>query len=282
MSKGESKKPYELLTQSTAMKGGSDRPRSPQYPQISLPDALGRVRAIYASLHTSKASERRILELLGFKGRSGTTQGIISALKKYGLLEGKKDSFSVSRDAVTLLERQPDHPDYEHALMRTAYAPFLFEEIQEHFGGRVFSDEDLRIYLVNRGFSRRAVDQLIRSYRDTMALVSAFPGGSNAHTLQPPRDQQRSAPVTAPEVHRLFGANIPKGEDSSRRIGAMDAPLGANEQDLKISVGPGRQVRMIFDGPITQEAAEMITAVLEVQKRALRKESDLSIPEDEG
>lgn len=251
------------------------RARSPKYPQISLPDALERVKAIYAGLHTSRASERRILELLGFKAKSGTTQGIISALKKYGLLEGRQDSFSVSRDAVTLLERQPDHPDYEHAVMRAAYAPPLFEEIQEHFNGKVFSDEDLRVYLINRSFSRRAVDQLIRAYRDTMALVAASPSEYNAATMQQPKEQQRSAAVTSPEVHRLFGAKIPRAEEPRIRQGAMDAPLGPNEQDLKINVGPERQVRIIFDGPITREAAEMISAILDVQKRVFRKESEV-------
>src|SRR5262245_18132932 len=99
MRNNDGKTPQGLVDQSRALKG-VERTRSPQYPQISLPEALSHIRLIYNGLHTSRASERRIIELLGFKGKSGTTQAILSALKKYGLLEGRKDSFSVSRQAV--------------------------------------------------------------------------------------------------------------------------------------------------------------------------------------
>ena len=97
--------------------------RSPNYPQIALGEAIERIQRVYKALHTGKASEGRVLELLGYRARSGTAQGVLSGLRKYGLLEGNRNSFQVTKDAVILSERDASHPEYRAALTRAALAP---------------------------------------------------------------------------------------------------------------------------------------------------------------
>src|SRR5437764_6137689 len=107
--------------------------RSPNYPQLSLTEALERIRRIYTAKHTAKTTQDEIAKVLGYGGLNGSSMGIISALRKYGLLQGNNEALNVSHDAVMILERQSDHPERIAALRKAAYSPALFSEIHEQF-----------------------------------------------------------------------------------------------------------------------------------------------------
>src|SRR5438105_3092705 len=120
----------------------SSKMRSPNYPQLSLEEAIERVRTVYSAHHTTKANQEQIAKTLGYGSINGTSQGVVSALRKYGLLQGGNDALSVSHDAVMILERQQDHPERIAAIHRAAFAPVLFSEMHEHFKNQSPTDED--------------------------------------------------------------------------------------------------------------------------------------------
>jgi hypothetical protein len=147
--------------------------RSPNYPQISLPKAVDLAAKLYEAAHTHKASATAVVAALGYGGLNGKSLGVISALKKYGLLESVGDNeFKVSKDALTILVDPKTSVDRAKAIVRAAFRPSLFAELRQEYGDSPpKSDEYLRAFLLKRGFVQSVVDIPIRTYRDTMAFV---------------------------------------------------------------------------------------------------------------
>lgn len=148
------------------------RVRSPNYPAISLKQAVEQADKIYKKEHTHKASREVVAKAMGYGGLNGASLTAISSLKKYGLLEEANDELKISRDALTILVDPKDSQDRAKAIVRAAFTPVLFDDLQTQYGRTPPSDENLRAFLLKRGFSQQAVDTPIRAYRETLELVS--------------------------------------------------------------------------------------------------------------
>lgn len=149
------------------------RIRSPNYPALSLAEALSRVSQVHAKERQHPAAKEVILKGMGYSGVHGTSLGALSAALKYGLLEqeGKGEDYRVSDRAVAILH--PHTPEEKtQAIREAAQSPALFGELLEHFKGGLPSDDNLRAYLVRRGFSQTSLPAVIQAFRDTMELVS--------------------------------------------------------------------------------------------------------------
>lgn len=153
------------------------RQRSPNYPAISLAEAQKRVREIHAKEGRNPAGREVMVQHLGYSGLTGASLPILSALIKYGLLEGAKgDELRVSDLALSILYPQSGE-ERDTALRTAANKPRLFSEINQKWPDRPPSDASLKAYLARREFSQRAIDTVIQRYKETMELVS----GANAN-----------------------------------------------------------------------------------------------------
>ena len=147
--------------------------RSPNYPQISLARAIDLTAKLYDKAHTHKANSAVVASALGYTGLNGASLGVISALKKYGLIEGVGDNeFKVSKDGLTIVVDPKSSTERATAILRAAFRPALFAELRAEYGDKPpKSDEFLRAFLLKRGFVQSVVDTPIRTYRETMELV---------------------------------------------------------------------------------------------------------------
>lgn len=73
--------------------------RSPNYPQLSLEDALQRVKKVHEAEQNHKADREVIAKVLGYSSLNGTSLTMIGALNRYGLLEADGGGLKVSSDA---------------------------------------------------------------------------------------------------------------------------------------------------------------------------------------
>lgn len=153
--------------------------RSPNYPSISLSKAIELADKIFKRENTHKAAPEVMAKALGYSGLNGASLGTLSALKKYGLLEEVGKDLKISSDALTIVVDPKDSSDRIEAIKRTAFLPVLFSELQKHYGETLPSDENLRSFLLKKGFSPSMVDSPIRSYRETMELVNEVSSGYN-------------------------------------------------------------------------------------------------------
>ncbi|MDB5101741.1 MAG: hypothetical protein JWM80_6162 [Cyanobacteria bacterium RYN_339] len=211
--------------------------RSPNYPIISLADAVGRVQAVYEKERQNRADKVVIAKDLGYGSLNGLSRSIISALVKFGLLTEDGDQLKVSMDALDVLLHSAGSPERSAALQRAAFLPPLFSELRATFDGSLPSDENLRAHLVKRGFNPNTVANVIKSYRDTVLFVG-----------QEAQPEPEAAGAKTPGPIMMFPA----------------APLAAPGLELAFNLAPGCHARLSFTGEVTQEALSKLKAYLDL------------------
>src|SRR5262245_26329787 len=106
------------------------RNRSPNYPAISLPEAIDKLRALYDAIHNHPAPREVIAKGMGYAGLSGASATAVSALQKYGLLDRVGGDWRISeRGKAILLPR--DQAEKARAVAEAAAEPKLFAELME-------------------------------------------------------------------------------------------------------------------------------------------------------
>lgn len=238
------------------------RVRSPNYPAVSLPEAIERARKVYEKEHTHKAPPEVVAKALGYSGLNGASLSLISALKKYGLLEEVGKDLKVSHQGLTILVDPKDSVERAKLIRQAAFAPALFSELQGQYGESVPSDENLRSYLLKRGFAQSAVDFPIRAYRETIALVSDLPKEDNASVPECNEETQMhsSADRIANEVGKTSGMRIQP---------IADTPATGSRRDV-FSLDEGR---VILEWPesMSAESYEDFQAWVEIQLRKIKR-----------
>ena len=150
--------------------------RSPNYPFISLGEALGKLQVIYQNEKRSKAPYTVILKHLGYGEQRGGVGGrTLSTLIQYGLLEQHGGECWVSDLGYTLLHFPESSPEREAAMKEAARKPTLFRELFATYKDGLPSDDTLRSYLIKRGFNPAKTGNFIRVFRDTIGLAKVTP-----------------------------------------------------------------------------------------------------------
>ena len=223
--------------------------RSPNYPIISLAEALPRIQAIYDKERTHAADADVVARDLGYGSLNGASRGIISALRKFGLLAEEGEQVKVSNDALDILLHSRGRPERTSALERAAFTPALFSELRGQFGRSLPSDENMRAYLIKRGFNPNTVTNVIRSYRDTVELV-------NFETRQGEPEEaamEEAAPAVA-------------GVGPITMIPHALVPPAHAETELAFQLTPSCHVRLGFTGVVTREAFDKLRAFLDLSR----------------
>jgi hypothetical protein len=195
------------------------RSRSPNYPSISLKEAIEKARSVYSKDHRNKMHREVVAKHLGYSGLNGASLTMLSALLKYGLLEGRGDEIRVSDPAVTILVDPPDSAERKEALKAAAMRPPLFSELVNQFGGQVPSEENLTAYLQKRGFKPSAAAAAAQAFRDTMELAGV---GDNVQNdgVDKTKAIQPNTPPPPPrggETH-VFSWPLAKGVSAELRV----------------------------------------------------------------
>lgn len=224
--------------------------RSPNYPAVSLRDALERVRKVYEKEHTTKAAPDVVVKAMGYASLNGASMTILSALKKYGLLEEIGKDLKVSGDALTILVDPKDSQERIAAIRRAAFTPSLFSELRQQYGDSSPSDENIRSFLLKRGFLQSTVDSAIRAYRDTLALVSELPKGDNLNESYVDQENSMDRPQ---EVFVTPNTQPPSG----------------NRRDI-FSLDEG-QVILEWPEKMSSESFEDFQSWLELQLRKIKR-----------
>jgi hypothetical protein len=137
-----------------------------------LREAIDRVQLLFDKAHTKLISREQAAEAMGYDGLHGASLGAVSAVLKYGLLEKVDKQVKVSERAMSIIAPHNDE-ERQSVIHDAAFSPPLFGEIHERFLGEIPNDEKLRSFLLRKSFSSSALDRVIRSYRETMELITS-------------------------------------------------------------------------------------------------------------
>ncbi len=239
------------------------RVRSPNYPAISLTEAIGRIESIYREINRHAGPREVIAKAMGFGGLNGASATVISALHKYGLLDRDGDEVRVSDRALRILH---PHSDSERsaAVVEAGRAPSLFAELAEKFPGRVTNQDLLKNYLIRRGFAPSALDAVVAAYLETSEIVAResessavgqLRGGEHIATVS-----AASHPGPIPQERVVLSSAVQQaGTTGERSMGRYDFEGGA-------------YVRIVAGGEIdTLDALDMVETLVQLKRRELER-----------
>ncbi|MFT4190243.1 MAG: hypothetical protein QM617_01830 [Comamonas sp.] len=246
--------------------------RSPNYPQISLARAIDLTAKLYDKAHTHKASSAVVASSLGYNGLNGASLGVISALKKYGLIEGVGDNeFKISKDGLSIIVDPKSSTDRATAIIRAAFRPALFAELRTEYGDKPpKSDDFLRAFLLKRGFVQSVVDTPIRTYRETMDLVESAQAvlGEASQGLEPRagyEEEEEAAPIAA---LREGPAQAPAAPLAT----PVQQPISADMVNDVYKLPDGRAFVLSWPAKITADEYEDFEAWISLLQRKLKRQ----------
>jgi hypothetical protein len=242
------------------------RVRSPNYPQISLPEAIRRVDQIRAKEGRNAASREALAKLLGFGSLNGASGSVLSAISKYGLLEDAGDKELRVSDLADAILFPHESSEKVSAIAKAANKPALFAEIDEKWPDRPPTDENLRSYLMRRGFSQGALDNVITCYRETMQLVTSGLDGYDSPDMQSTRRPPSMPPKPHPTQHRR--------ETLKTHETIFTPPSG---EPFKVSYTPGG---IEISGTLTSlERADELIQAIQALKVLLKRMDEVPLAE---
>jgi hypothetical protein len=223
------------------------RLRSPNYPALSLPDAIEKVSALYRVEHTHAARREVVAKGMGYNSLNGASATAISALQKYGLLDRVGDGLKVGERALQILH--PHSPAERAAAIRdAAREPPLFADLNDRFPGRMPSDDLLRNYLLRNGFAPGAVTAVITAYRETSEMAERE---SQEHDS--PREQTREHDDMPHLQERQHG--------SQREAVTQTTFTPPSGEPFQITYTPGGKIRIAGELTSRERADEFIKAI---------------------
>lgn len=245
----------------------SVRVRSPNYPTISLVEAVQKVRTVYQKQNVHPASREVIAKVLGYAGLNGASSGVVSALVKYGLMEeAQGDQIKLGKEGLNVVVHRKGDPEYSAAIEQAAFRPVLFRELHDQYGRSLPSDHSLRAILLKRGFNPKVVDSVIRIYRDTLEFVDAeTEGRTTSSGTEMDETQTDDVPMAGAVTPRPL---VPSPETAPSSPASAPA---ANERVITVSLGEGTHARVAFPGNASQDDVDLVMAVLDLNKRKFPK-----------
>ena len=246
--------------------------RSPNYPAISFPECIAKARAIYEKEHNHAAPREVMVKAMGYSGINGSSSTMFSALTKFGLLENAgNEQYKISDEAMDIFLYERGQPDRRKAIEKLAFLPSLFTELRELYGKSLPSDDNLRAYLIKRGFNPKSVGDAIRAYRDTAELVEDETEGYN------PSSEQSNLREEKPNMFQQQQSNA-QINNASPPMNQTNTDLLDGDSVLSFNLSRSSQARVIFNGQVTQEAIRKLRTLLEVTEDTYPTQAELEQP----
>lgn len=263
------------------MEGRMPKARSPQYPAIGLKEAVEKVTAVYNNDYQNPIPRAVAAAHMGYQSLNGKSLGVLSAVLKYGLLEGRGDDTRVSDLAVAIIAHPPGFAERVTALREAGGRPELFSELDGRFQGGKASDQALRSYLLTQKFIPTAADAAIRAYRETKQLVEVEASGYNVNdmfdAMAPARDVgevARSAGINSlPVLYSNDSPPVPIAPGSRQPV----IITWAGEKDVSgssIAIKDDRLelAALLYDQAGVQKVIDRLTAMKTLLPEKVQKE----------
>lgn len=230
--------------------------RSPNCPHISFAEAIEKGRKVYEKEHTHPAAKLVVAADLGYSGLNGRSLSLIGALRQYGILEGSGEAMRVSKDAIAYFELDDGQSEKKEAMRRMALAPDLFTELSKLHVHSIPSDGNLRHDLINRGFTSKGADDVIKVYKANVALAKGEEGdyiGGEGNELK------ETPPMNAPT------ATLSPSKPS--------APPTVGVQSYAFALSPDARAELVLRGTLTADDLELLRDHVELTIRALTRKT---------
>jgi len=154
--------------------------RSPNFPGLSLEGAVKFVKPVWDKNRRVLIAREVAAKDLGYTGLTGRSMKVLGAMNQYGLIENKPGGqMRVSKMAEDILIGYPEEVK-RAAVTEAGRTPTLFKAVYERFEGHVPSENAVRSFLLQKGFTNDGVEKALRSFAETNRYVEIY-GVSESH-----------------------------------------------------------------------------------------------------
>lgn len=149
------------------------RQRSPNYPAIGLKAAIDKARQLYEADRKAGAPIDAALKHMGFSKRHGQAMAVLSALKKFNLVEESSGRIVLTQQAIDILVFPEQDERRVRAIRECALSPDIYRELFDQYkSSGMPSDETLRAELIaDKHFNPSAVEGFIRDFKETLIFA---------------------------------------------------------------------------------------------------------------
>ena len=259
----------------------SARTRSPNYPSMSLGEAIDAIRKVYAQERRGRFPRLSLANHLGYSSINGRSLSKMGGLRAYSLIEGREDQLAVSSVALAIMEAPEGSPDYVQAYRDAFLSPAIFARAFEQYGAEPPSPQTFRWWLTQQGYVGEAADRTIQAYLDSLELVNSKAGGQLATSPvdQSPQQVRPLQPQHSPRT--IEPASVQAVRQVKAYAGAAVRTASANEPDFKISLGGGRWLLIEVKGGEPTERDFIKLEKFARFQRELLAEDEWTMPNDE-
>lgn len=209
------------------------RMRSPNFPGLPLEEAVKFVKPIWDKNRRVLIAREVAAKDLGYTGLTGRSLKVLGAMNQYGLIENKAGGqMRVSKLAEEILIGYPESVK-QAAVSQAARTPTLFKEVYERFEGHVPSDNAVRSFFLQKGFTNEGVEKALRSFSDTNRYAEIY-GVSESHGTEAD-DSAESAPETNVQETTIMAAPAPRKEEKLSGHGGGDIFWNKGPLDFNLS-----------------------------------------------
>lgn len=147
--------------------------RSPNYSRVSLPKIISRLKKHHSLIDKQICSEEEVARKLGYSGITGASVPMLSALKKFGLLDVLSGGFRFSEKTFEIINSTEKDSHYADLIENIAFTPELYADIRNHFGKKFPGADNLKDFLSIKNFVPKIIPSVIDIYRQTYDLVAS-------------------------------------------------------------------------------------------------------------
>lgn len=168
------------------------RHRSPNYPGISLKEAVERIRKLYRADGVAPSIRDAALKNMGFEKFTGDAGRALSALRSFGLIQEIDGRLKLTPRAIDIVAREDSDPKHKAAIADAALSPAIYKQLLRDYPQGLPSDTTLKSELIaGKGFNPKAVDEFVRDFRTTLQ----FSGLSDSKVLESEIEDEKNLEV---------------------------------------------------------------------------------------
>lgn len=237
--------------------------RSPNYPAISLVDAVDRVKMLYDKDRKAGAPIDVALKHLGYSSRNGAALRVLAALKTFGLTEERDGRIFVSPSALDVLVYPENDDRRKRPLRDCALKPATYQKVYDRYKDGLPSDETVKAELIREfGFNDKVVDGFLNDFKATLDFAGVKFGDSSQDATQ----------NTEQPVHPVSRATAAHGESRGQSY-AQGIGVGMNSDTFTLDEG---QVVLQWPAKMSPESYEDFKAWLDVMAKRIKRASEKS------
>ena len=265
------------------------RTRSPNYPSLTLEEAIKKIGLIHDSEDRHWASPDAIAAHWNMSATGGSFLTSLGAIKQFGLVDdqgqGATRKIRIAEIGLDLVLRTPDTPEWREAAKTAALTPKLHAELWSKYGGSLPpKDDSIRIYLIRERpagvFNRSHVDSFISQFRSTIAyagLTSSDIIGADRGDEDDDLDMGENMGITTLEPKQATSNSTGNSQQKVSPEVIRYAPISSEAWDgptVKFDMPRGNLVEVRLRHKLTKAEFEKL-------KRIFFDISELAIVEDE-